>query len=134
MATHKASAITIDEYEFPKGSKRVATLIGAALVVLSARRQFIEPRSILHDHVLARSAKAAKYSKPVQDVLFYYFVGVHGLGTVWFALTQLRKYNVKVLSPAWFSWVLTVFFGGSFATKHWDEFVEQQEIQAVKQI
>lgn len=45
MATHKATSLTIDEYEFPRGARGLATVVGAALVVLSSRRQFIEPRS-----------------------------------------------------------------------------------------
>lgn len=134
MATHKASSITIDQYEFPKGSKRVATLACAALMALSSRRKFIEPRSILHDHVIARSAKAAKYSKLVQDCLFYFLFGVHGIETLLFALNQLSKYNVKLFSPVWFQWILTVFAGGIFATKHWDEFVQEQELKSIKAI
>jgi len=134
MATHKASSVTIDGYEFPKGGKQVATLVCGALMALSARRKFIEPRSILHDQVLARSATATKYSKPVQDFLFYFLFGVHGAETVYFALTKLRKHNVKLFSPVWFQWIVTVFVGGVFATKHWDEVVEQRELQAIKEI
>ncbi|KIX07622.1 uncharacterized protein Z518_02275 [Rhinocladiella mackenziei CBS 650.93] len=134
MASHNASAVTIDEYELPKGGKRVATLVCAALMALSARRKLIEPRSILHDRVLARSATAVKYSKPVQDALFYFFFGLHGAETVWFALTKLKKHNVKRFSPVWFKWIVTVFLGGVFATKHWDEVVEKKEIQAIKEI
>lgn len=134
MATHKASAITINEYEPPKGTNRVGTLVCAALMVLSARRRFIEPRSALHDHVLARSARAVKYSKPVQDAIFYFLFGIHGAEAVWFAATKLRKYHVKLFSLVWFQWLLTVFAGGVFATKHFDEFAEQQEIKAIKEI
>jgi len=134
MATHKATALTIDEYEFPKGSNRLGTLAFAALMALSARRKFIEPRSLIHDHILARSAIASKYAKPVQDFIFYLLFGLHSVETVWFAVTKLKKHNVKLTSPAWLEWILTVFAGGVFATKHWDEFVEQKELKAIKEI
>ena len=109
-------------------------LVCAVLMALSARRKLIEPKSILHDHLLARSAKAIKYSKPIQDFLFYFLFGVHGVETVWFALTKLKKHNVKPFSPVWLQWIVTVFVGGVFATKHWDEFVEEKEINAIKEI
>ncbi|EXJ85843.1 hypothetical protein A1O1_06212 [Capronia coronata CBS 617.96] len=134
MATHKASYITIDEYEFPKGSKRVATLILAGLMTLSARRKFIEPRSIIHDHLLARSIKATRYSKLVQDVMFYVLFGIHGIETVWFALTKLKRHNVDVFSLLGFKWLATVFAGGSFAIAHWDEVVEKKELNVLKGI
>ncbi|KIW61459.1 hypothetical protein PV05_01579 [Exophiala xenobiotica] len=134
MATHKASAIVIDDYELPKGRKAVGTLITAALMVLSSRRKFIEPRSFIHDHILARSIKAHKYSKLVQDIIFYALFGLHGVETVWFAFTKLKKHNVKLTSPAWIEWVATVFAGGVFAREHFDEFIEQKELKAIKEI
>ncbi|KIW43577.1 uncharacterized protein PV06_04667 [Exophiala oligosperma] len=134
MATHKATALTIDDYELPKGRKAVGTLITAALMVLSSRRKFIEPRSVIHDHILARSAKAARYSKLVQDIIFYTLFGLHGIETIWFATTKLKKHNVKITRPAWIEWVATVFAGGVFARKHFDEFIEQREIKAIKEI
>lgn len=105
MATHKASFITIDDYEFPKGRNRVGVLVFPVLMALSARRKFIKPRSIIHDHLLARSAAATKYSQPVQDFIFYLLFGINGIQTIWFILTKLRKHNVKVLSVAWVQWV-----------------------------
>ncbi|EXJ84978.1 hypothetical protein A1O3_05653 [Capronia epimyces CBS 606.96] len=134
MATHKASYITIDQYEFPRGSKGVGTLVCAALMVLSTRRKFIEPGSLIHDHILARSAKAAKHSKLVQDILFYLFFGVHGVETVWFGLIQLKKHNVKIFSLLGVQWLATVFAGGVFATNHWAEVVEKKEVQVLKEI
>lgn len=133
MATHKSSLVTIDEYELPKGGKRLGTLVCAALMALSARRKFIEPRSILYDQVLARSSTAVKYSKPVQDGIFYVLFGLHGIKTVYFALTKLKKHNVKLLSPVWFQWIITVFLGGVFATKHWDEVVEKKEMNTTRE-
>lgn len=135
MATHKYSSVTIDEYQLPKGSKQLGTLAFAALMAISTRRKFIEPRSLLHDQVLARAgAKTIKYSKPVQDFLFYFLFGVHGIETVYFALTKLKQHNVKTLSTIWLKWVVTVFIGGIFALKHFDEVVEQKEIKTIKEI
>jgi len=135
MATHKASSITIDEYQLPKGSKQLATIVMAALMAVSTRRKFIEPRSFLHDQVLARGgAKTIKYSKVVQDFLFYFLFGTHSIETVYFALTKLKQHNVKVLSTVWLKWVVTVFLGGIAARKHFDEVVEQKEIKAIKEI
>jgi hypothetical protein len=135
MATHKSSSVTIDEYQLPKGSKRLVTLTFAALMALSTRRKFIEPRSLLHDQVLARGgARTIKYSKPVQDFLFYFLFGVHGAETVYFALTKLKQHNVKAFSTVWLKWVITVFLGGIAATKHFDEVVEQKEIKTIKEI
>lgn len=135
MATHKVSSVTIDEYQIPKGSKQIATLICGALMAVSTSRTYIEPRSFLHDKVLVRGgAKAIQYSKPVQDFLFYFLFGTHSLETVYFALTKLRQHNVKVLSTVWLKWVVTVFVGGAFARKHFDEVVEAKEIKTVKQI
>ncbi|KAK4938685.1 hypothetical protein LTR10_020953 [Elasticomyces elasticus] len=134
MATRKSTSLTVDDYEFPRGAKGLATVVGAALFVLSTRRQFIEPRSVIHDHILARSVTAATYSKTVQDVIFYWILGVHGAGTAHFAYTKLQQYNVKLTSMAWFQWILTVFLGGSAAVKHFDDFVEKKELKAVKDI
>ncbi|KAI1609610.1 hypothetical protein EDD36DRAFT_422551 [Exophiala viscosa] len=134
MATHDSTTLAVDDYEFPRGSKGLATLVGAALFVLSSRRQFIEPRSVIHDHILARSVKAATYSKTVQDIIFYWFIGVHGAGTAHFAYTKLKQYNVKLTSLAWLQWILTVFLGGSAAVSHFDDFVEKKELKALKDI
>ena len=135
MSTHKSSSVTIDEYQLPKGSKALGTLGFAALIALSARRKFIEPRSLLHDQVLARGgANVVKYSKPVQDFIFYYFISVHGAETVYFALTKLKKHNVKVLSTVYLEWLVTAFVGGIFGTKHFDEVVEKKEIRTIKEI
>ncbi|KAK5233399.1 hypothetical protein LTR47_005492 [Exophiala xenobiotica] len=119
MATHKTSAIVIDDYELPKGRNAVGTLITAALMVLSSRR---------------KSVKAAKYSKLVQDIIFYALFSLHGVETVYFAFTKLKRHNVKLTSPAWIEWVATVFAGGVFATQHFDEFIEQKELKAIKEI
>ncbi|KIW11127.1 hypothetical protein PV08_10427 [Exophiala spinifera] len=134
MATHKATALAIDDYEFPKGHNAVGGLIMTALMVLSSRRKFIEPGSVLHDHIIARSTKAAKHSKFVQEVIFYTLFGAHGIETIWFAMTKLNKHSVKITRPAWIEWVLTVFAGGVFARKHFDEFIEQREIKAIQEI
>lgn len=134
MANVKASPIGIDEYEFPTGSKRVGTLVLGALMALSARRKFIEPRSVIHDHILARSVKAAKYSRLVQDIIFYVLFGLHGVETVWFAWTKLKRHHVSLFSLLGLKWLATVFAGGYFATTHWDEVVEKKEIQVLKEI
>ncbi|KIY02492.1 uncharacterized protein Z520_00957 [Fonsecaea multimorphosa CBS 102226] len=135
MSTHKASAVTIDEFSLPRGRNATGALLAATLMILSARRRFIEPGSLLHDQVIARSgARVAKYSRPVQDAIFYTLYGLHGVGTVYFALTKLKKHNVKILSPVWFQWILAAFFGGSFATKHFDEEVEKKELKTIKEI
>ena len=134
MATHKTSFIAIDEYRLPKAGTRVAMVVCAALMTLSARRKFIEPKSILHDQVLARSARAVAYSKPVQDFFFYFLFGVHGVETIWFALTKLKRHSVKLFSPVWLQWTATVFLGGVLGLKHWGEFVKEKEIKAIKEI
>ncbi|OAP58845.1 hypothetical protein AYL99_06142 [Fonsecaea erecta] len=134
MATHKVSAVTIDEFELPKGRNATGAVIAATLMVLSARRRFIQPGSLVHDQVIARSARASKYAKPFQDVLFYALFGVHSIETVYFALTKLRKHNVKVFSSVWFQWVIAVFLGGVFTLKHFDEVVEKKELKTIKEI
>ncbi|KAL2393605.1 hypothetical protein ABEF93_003953 [Exophiala dermatitidis] len=139
MATNKSSSssssyITVDEYEFPRGANGVGTLVCAALMVLSARRKFIEPRSVIHDHLLARSVKAAKYSKLVQDIIFYVLFGLHVPGTVWFAWTQLKRHNVSPFSVLGLKWLVTVFFGGRYALNQWDETVQKKETQVLKEI
>lgn len=135
MSVHKSTSVTVDEYHLPTGTKGLGALACAALMVLSARRKFIEPRSILHDQVIARGgAHAVKYSKPVQDFLFYYFFGVHGAETVYFALTKLKRHKVKVLSTVWLEWIVTIFLGGFFGTQHFDEVVEKKEIKTIKEI
>ncbi|KEF62577.1 uncharacterized protein A1O9_00550 [Exophiala aquamarina CBS 119918] len=136
MASHKASSVTIDEYHLPKGSKLLATIVMTGLMTISARRKFIEPRSLLHDQILARGgAKTIKYSKPVQAFLFYFLFGSHSIEAVYFALTKLKQHNVKAFSIVWLKWVVTIFLGGSIvAGKHFDEVVEQKEIKAMKEI
>ncbi|KIW28667.1 uncharacterized protein PV07_08310 [Cladophialophora immunda] len=134
MATHKVSAVTIDEFELPKGRHATGALIAAALMILSARRRFIQPGSVLHDQVIARSARASKYAKPVQDALFYTLYGLHGIETVYFALTKLKKHNVKIFSSVWFKWLIAVFLGGVFVQKHFDEVVEKKELKTIKEI
>ncbi|EXJ67165.1 uncharacterized protein A1O5_09812 [Cladophialophora psammophila CBS 110553] len=134
MATHKASAVTIDEFELLRGRNAAGALLATTLMILSARRKFIHPGSVLHDQVIARSATASKYAKTVQDVIFYTIYGLHGIETVYFALTKLKKHNVKIFSPVWFQWIIAVFLGGTFAQKHFDEVVETKEIKTIKEI
>lgn len=135
MATHKSSSVTIDEYQFPKGSKQVGTLVCAVLMALSTKRRFIEPGSLLHDQVLARGgAKVVQYSKHVQNFLFYFLFGAHGVETVHFALTKLKRHKVKALSLLWLKWIVTAFVGGTFAIQHFDEVVEAKEIKTIKEI
>ncbi|KAK5057718.1 hypothetical protein LTR84_011719 [Exophiala bonariae] len=135
MATHKASSVTIDEYKFPRGSKQFGTLVCGVLMALSTKRKYIEPGSLLHDQVLARGgAKTIQYSKYVQNFLFYFLFGAHGIETVHFALTKLKRHNVKFLSFVWLKWVVTAFVGGTFAIQHFDEVVEAKEIKTIKEI
>ncbi|KAH0835176.1 hypothetical protein AYO21_10882 [Fonsecaea monophora] len=134
MSTHKVSAVTIDEYEFPTGGHARGYLLSIALMILSARRRFIEPGSILHDQLIARSATASKYAKRTQDVLFYFLYGAHSIEAIHFALTKLRKHNVKAFSLPWFQWIIAVFVGGVNAKKHFDAVVEKKELKTIKEI
>jgi hypothetical protein len=134
MSTHKATGVTIDEYELPKGRNAAGAVLTTALLILSANRRFVEPRSLLHDQVLARSAKVHKHRHRGQDILFYAIYGLSGIQTLWFALTKARQHNLKRFSVVWFQWLLTIFLGGPFAQKHWDEVVEKKELKTIKEI
>jgi hypothetical protein len=134
MATHKATHVTIDEYELPKGRNAVGTLLTTALLVLSANRRFVEPRSLLHDQVLARNATVHKHRHRGQDILFYTVYGLSGVNTIWFALTKARLHNLKRGSILWLQWLITIFLGGSFGQKHWDDVVMKKELKTIKEI
>ncbi len=134
MASHKATGVTVDEYELPKGRNAAGTLLTTALLILSANRRFVEPRSYLHDQVLARSEKVHRHRHRGQDLIFYAVYGLSGLQTLRFALTKAQQHNLKRFSVVWFQWLLTVFLGQIFGESQFDAVVEKKELKTIKEI
>jgi len=128
MADPSNAAVTVDTYSFPPGSKGVNTVVCGAIMLLSTRRSFIDPGATgLHSRLLAGRPTAIRYSGIAQDVAFYFLFGAHSVEAAVFAYQKLRKHGIKAFSLVWWKWMLTVFAGGVFATKHFDEVVKEKE-------
>ncbi|KAF3768661.1 hypothetical protein M406DRAFT_349817 [Cryphonectria parasitica EP155] len=107
----------------------IPTAICAVIMILSSRRDFIQPGSPIHSHILAplasltgtTLASAEATAATVQTWTFRILVDIHALEVPIFAATKLPAHGVAFLSGLWWKWVLAVFFGGKFT---WDLFAE----------
>ena len=89
-------------------------------MLLSARRELIQPGSILHDYVLMGKPALVKAAKWIQNGLFYFLFGAHAIETPIFAYTRLLPHGIPILSLVWIKWVLSCFVGGVFVMRHFD--------------
>lgn len=105
----------------------VPTALCATVMVLSARRSFIQPGSPLHDYVLL----AAGWTNPgtlatTQDFVFRALWWIHAAEAVVFAATKLPRHGVPFMSGLWWKWMGAMFFGGVGTWKHWAKTVQAQ--------
>lgn len=111
---------------FPLNRKHLtASAVCGVLMVLSSRREFVQPGSPLHDYALAPLARRAPSvvgslanveaaAAAVQNWMFRILVGLHALEVPLFAALRLRPHGVPFLSGLWFKWTAAVFFAGGF--------------------
>ena len=111
--------VPITHYEWPRDPPlRRAILLSAALMLLSSRRELLQPGSPLHALVLAGHPVAQRRALLVQAGIFYFLWGVHALETVFFAWARLRPHGVPLASAVGLRWLATVFVGGKFGLDH----------------
>lgn len=97
-------------------------IICGVIMALSARREIIAPGSPLYDYVLMHSPVALKAARWIQNGLFYFLFGAHGIESAMFT-KRLNDHGVSVLSLAWWKWMATCFVGGKFLFDHFDKVV-----------
>jgi hypothetical protein len=107
-------------YHAPKAPYLKPILICGAVMALLARREVISPGSPLYDYVLSRSPHALKAGVWIQNGLFYFLYGAHGIETAMFT-KRLSEHGVSVMSLAWWKWMATCFVGGKFCFEHFDK-------------
>lgn len=129
MSSHHAPDPNIPKYSFPRGPRGLVILVFASLMIFSARRENIEPGSIVHDEIQARwGDSGVKFLRPVQDTLFYCLYGLHTMEMAFIAIFRLPKFHVNVLSWLWLQWILTAFIGGIIVSGHFEEVVNQEHM------
>lgn len=92
-------------YIAPRAPYLKPIVICGIVMALSSRREVISPGSPLYDYVLSGSPSALKYATWIQNGLFYFLFGAHAIETAAFT-SRLSKHGVKVLSVAWWKWMV----------------------------
>lgn len=99
-------------------------------MLLSSHHGFIAPGSPIYDHLL-RTPQAAQTAATVQKWTFRILFGAHGIETLLFAATKLRKHSVPFFSAVWWKWVGACFLGGVSTWKHFAATVRLAEVKRI---
>lgn len=110
----------VRRFSFPPGEEGRKVIITGIIMLLSARRELLQPGSILHDHILLGKPALIKAARWIQNGLFYFLFGAHAIETPIFAYTRLRPNGIPIFSLVWVKWVLSCFVGGVFVMRHFD--------------
>lgn len=73
--------VQIREFHLPKGELGRKVLITGVIMLWSAKRSFIEPGSPLFDYVLVHDRRLQTAARWIQNGLFYFLFGAHGIET-----------------------------------------------------
>lgn len=80
-SNNNSKAVKIQEFSLPQGELGRKVLITAIVMLLSARRELLEPGSPLHDYVLAGNPSLLRAARWIQNGLFYFLFGAHSVET-----------------------------------------------------
>lgn len=82
MASNSNSKpVKIREFSLPQGDLGRKVLITGIVMLLSSRRELLQPGSPLHDYVLAGNPTLLKAARWIQNGLFYFLFGAHSIET-----------------------------------------------------
>lgn len=127
MSTNRnTQAVKVKDFSLPSGDLGRKVLITGIIMLLSARGELLQPGSPLYDYVLAGRPTLLRAAKWIQNGLFYFLFGAHGIETPLFAWTRLRPHGVPVFSLLWVKWMLSCFVGGVFVFRQFDEIVAKR--------
>lgn len=126
MASNTPKPVQIREFQLPRGELGRKVLITGIVMLLSARREVIAPGSPLYDYILVHDRRLQTAARWIQNGLFYFLFGAHTIETPIFAWTRLRKHGVPLV--AFLKWTLSVFVGGVFVYKQFDDLVAQKTV------
>lgn len=73
--------VKIQEFSLPRGELGRKVLITGIVMLLSARREVLQPGSPLYDYVLAGNPTLLKAARWIQNGLFYFLFGAHSIET-----------------------------------------------------
>ena len=80
-SNNNSKAVKIQEFSLPQGQLGRKVLVTGIIMLLSARREVLEPGSPLHDYVLAGNPSLLRAARWIQNGLFYFLFGAHSIET-----------------------------------------------------